>query len=69
MTAGTRIAALQEPGIDMTPSYNRVYPSGDMAANFVGFTDLNSGQTNLIGEAGLEQEYNAALAGRGAASK
>ncbi len=64
VTAGTRITALQEPGIDMTPSYNRVYPSGDMAANFVGFTDLNSGQTNLVGEAGLEQEYNSALAGR-----
>ncbi len=64
VTAGTHIAALQEPGIDMTPSYNRVYPSGDMAANFVGFTDLNSGQTNLIGEAGLEQEYNSLLAGR-----
>jgi cell division protein FtsI (penicillin-binding protein 3) len=64
VTAGTHIAALQEPGIDMTPSYNRVYPSGDMAANFVGFTDLNSGQTNLIGEAGLEHEYNSLLAGR-----
>ena len=64
VTAGTRIAALQEPGIDMTPSYNRVYPSGDMAANFVGFTDLNSAQTNLIGEAGLEHEYNSLLAGR-----
>jgi cell division protein FtsI (penicillin-binding protein 3) len=64
VTAGTRIAALQEPGIDMTPSYNRVYPSGDMAASFVGFTDLNKTQTNLIGEAGLEQEYNSLLAGR-----
>jgi cell division protein FtsI (penicillin-binding protein 3) len=64
VTAGTRIAALDEPGIDMTPSYNRVYPAGDMAANVVGFTDLNSGQTNLVGEAGLEQEYNSLLAGR-----
>ncbi|MGO8959798.1 MAG: peptidoglycan D,D-transpeptidase FtsI family protein [Streptosporangiaceae bacterium] len=62
-SAGTRIAALQEPGIDMHPSYNRVYPTGDLAANFVGFTDLK-GQANLVGEAGLEQEYNSVLAGR-----
>ncbi len=62
-SAGTRIAALNEPGIDMTPSYIRVYPTGDLAANFVGFTDLK-GPTNLVGEAGLEQQYNPVLAGR-----
>ncbi len=65
VTAGTRIAALQEPGIDMIPSYNRVYPTGGMAASFVGFTSHpNSDQAKLAGVAGLEQEYNAELAGR-----
>jgi cell division protein FtsI (penicillin-binding protein 3) len=62
VTAG-RITALQEPGIAETTSYTRVYPNGDLAANLIGFTD-DDAAGDLTGEAGLEQEYNALLAGR-----
>jgi cell division protein FtsI (penicillin-binding protein 3) len=58
-----RVMALDEPGIDTTPSYTRAYPAGDLAANVVGFTD--TGPTGaLVGEAGLEEQYNSVLAGR-----
>jgi cell division protein FtsI (penicillin-binding protein 3) len=60
---GTRITALQQPGIAETATYTRVYPNGDLAANLIGFTD-DDAAGDLAGEAGLEQEYNALLAGR-----
>ena len=41
-TTAARITALNLPGIAMTPSYTRVYPNGDLAANLVGFTNTNS---------------------------
>jgi cell division protein FtsI (penicillin-binding protein 3) len=59
---GTRISALQLPGIAETPTYTREYPNGDLAANLIGFTNEENG--DLAGEAGLEQEYNSLLAGR-----
>jgi cell division protein FtsI (penicillin-binding protein 3) len=64
---GNRIAALGLPGIDLVPSYSRVYPDGNLEADFVGFTvpkTDKSGQAYLQGEAGLEQEYDPLLAGR-----
>jgi len=64
---GTRIAALMDsrnlPGIAEDPSYSRVYPNGDLAANLIGFTDPDAAG-DLRGEAGLEQEYNSLLTGR-----
>jgi cell division protein FtsI (penicillin-binding protein 3) len=60
---GDEIAALDLPGISLTPSYARSYPDGDVMANIVGFTGTNS-QGALVGAAGLEQEYNSLLAGR-----
>jgi cell division protein FtsI (penicillin-binding protein 3) len=51
------------PGISMTPSYSRSYPNGDLAASLIGFTNVD-GAGDLTGEAGLEQQYNAMLAGR-----
>ena len=62
-TAGTRIGALGLPGIDEDPSYSRVYPNGDLAANVIGFTDTDAAG-DLAGEAGLEEEYNSLLSGR-----
>jgi cell division protein FtsI (penicillin-binding protein 3) len=62
-TTGDKITALKLPGVDMTPTYTRSYPSGDLAANIVGFTN-SSGNGGLTGEAGLEYEYNSLLAGR-----
>jgi cell division protein FtsI (penicillin-binding protein 3) len=58
-----RIASLDLPGLTLTPTYSRSYPSGDLAADVVGFTDTGQ-QGNLVGEAGLEDEYNSLLAGR-----
>jgi cell division protein FtsI (penicillin-binding protein 3) len=64
---GTRISALMNarnlPGIAEDPSYSRVYPNGDLAANLIGFTDTDAAG-DLRGEAGLEQEYNPLLTGR-----
>jgi cell division protein FtsI (penicillin-binding protein 3) len=63
-SAADRVKALNEPGVDMTPSYTRAYPNGDLAANIVGFTDASAKTGALRGEAGLEEEYNSVLAGR-----
>jgi cell division protein FtsI (penicillin-binding protein 3) len=60
---GDEIQALDLPGIALTPSYARSYPDGDLAANIIGFTGTDS-QGDLVGAAGLEQEYNSLLAGR-----
>ena len=60
---GDQIKALNLPGIAMTPSYARSYPDGDATADIIGFTGTNS-QGNLVGGAGIEQEYNSLLAGR-----
>jgi cell division protein FtsI (penicillin-binding protein 3) len=56
------IASLKLPGIGLIPSYARSYPNGDLAASVLGFTDVRGG--DLVGEGGLEQEFNAELAGR-----
>jgi len=61
--AGNRIAALDLPGIDMTPSYTTRYPSADLAAPVAGFTSKQPDGT-MKGVQGLEQEYNSLLAGR-----
>ncbi len=58
-----RITALNEPGIAMTPSYNRVYPDEDLAANVIGFSTANPAG-EVTGQAGIEQSYNSVLAGR-----
>ncbi len=60
---GDEIKALDLPGIALTPSYARSYPDGDVAANLIGFTGTDS-QGDLVGAAGLEEEYNSLLAGR-----
>jgi len=60
---GARVTALQQPGIAETPTYSRVYPNGDLAANLIGFADSDAAG-DLRGVAGLEHEYNSLLAGR-----
>ena len=61
--AASRIASMNLPGIDLIPSYTRVYPDGDLASDVVGFTNTDQ-QGDLVGQAGLEYEYNSLLAGR-----
>jgi cell division protein FtsI (penicillin-binding protein 3) len=62
-TTASQISALNLPGIAMTPSYTRVYPNGELAANLVGFTNTTASGA-LQGEAGVEQSFNPVLAGR-----
>ncbi len=61
-----RIMKLGLPGIALGgfPTYSRLYPNGNLAANLVGFTNENTSSGDLTGQAGLEQEYNSLLAGR-----
>ena len=38
---GERIAALKLPGIGQAPEYRRYYPSGEMTAHIIGFTNID----------------------------
>ena len=70
VAAASKISSLGLPGIDLKATYNTVYPNGDLAADIVGFTNPSpSGDGGLVGEAGLEQEYNSVLAGRDASEE
>jgi cell division protein FtsI (penicillin-binding protein 3) len=60
---GDQITALNLPGIYLTPSYARSYPDGEATANIIGFTGTSS-QGVMAGGAGIEEQYNALLAGR-----
>jgi cell division protein FtsI (penicillin-binding protein 3) len=62
--AGDAIAKLNLPGIGETPSYARVYPNGNLAANLLGFATAPGGGGDLRGQAGLEYKYNSLLAGK-----
>jgi cell division protein FtsI (penicillin-binding protein 3) len=61
--AASRISGMNLPGIDLIPSYTRVYPDGDLASDVVGFTNTDE-KGDLVGQAGLEYEYDSLLAGR-----
>jgi cell division protein FtsI (penicillin-binding protein 3) len=63
VAVASKISSLGQPGIDLKATYNTVYPDGRLAASIVGFTNP-SADGGLVGEAGLEQEYNSLLAGR-----
>jgi cell division protein FtsI (penicillin-binding protein 3) len=60
--ASSQITAMNLPGIYQSGSYARSYPDGSVAANIIGFTGNINGV--IKGGAGLEEEYNALLAGR-----
>jgi cell division protein FtsI (penicillin-binding protein 3) len=60
--ASSQITAMNLAGIYQSGSYARSYPDGTVAANIIGFTGNNNGV--ITGGAGLEEEYNALLAGR-----
>jgi len=61
--AGDAVAKLNLLGIGETPSYARVYPNGNLAANLIGFA-TSPGGGDLRGQAGLEYKYNSLLAGK-----
>jgi len=58
------IGTLALPGIAMTPSYQRAYPGGDLAAPLLGFVDTNQSTGVMTGKQGLEQTYDSLLAGK-----
>ena len=62
--AGDAVAKLNLLGIGETPSYARVYPNGNLAANLLGFATSPGDGGDLPGQAGLEYKYNSLLAGK-----
>jgi cell division protein FtsI (penicillin-binding protein 3) len=63
-TAGA-ISKLELPGIAMTPTYQRGYPGGTLAAPLLGFVHTNPATGAMAGMGGLEETYNSLLEGRG----
>jgi cell division protein FtsI (penicillin-binding protein 3) len=57
------LSRLNVVGIYFLPTYTRVYPNGDLAANLVGFTTTSTAG-DLAGQAGIEESFNPLLAGR-----
>lgn len=53
-----RVLALDLPGVNRLREYRRYYPSGEVAAHIVGFTNIDD-----QGQSGLEQAYDGWLAG------
>lgn len=56
VAAGIRAAKL--PGVGLQREYQRFYPTGDVTASLIGFTNIDD-----HGQAGLEASYNNYLAG------
>jgi cell division protein FtsI (penicillin-binding protein 3) len=59
------ISRLRLPGIATTPTYERAYPGGSLAAPLLGFVHTDPGTGVMTGVDGLEQAYNSLLHGRG----
>ncbi len=57
---GQAVAAGQLPGVVLTPVVRRIYPSGTLAAQVLGFVRASDG----AGQYGIEQQYDALLAGQ-----
>ncbi|MFA5983525.1 MAG: penicillin-binding protein 2 [Methylococcaceae bacterium] len=53
-----QVKALKIAGVDFDREFKRFYPTGEIAAHLVGFTDLND-----VGQVGLEAEYEQYLKG------
>jgi cell division protein FtsI (penicillin-binding protein 3) len=58
------ISKLGLPGVALTPTYQRSYPAGDLAAPLLGFTHTDHRNGVMTGQAGLERAYNSLLTGR-----
>lgn len=57
------IEALDLPGIEFTPSYNRQYPLGLFASNTVGFAAYDQDTQISVGHLGIEQKFDTELVG------
>ncbi len=58
-----KIDELKLPGIDFIESYKRYYPKGTFASYSIGYAKNNEDDLTLIGEMGIEKEYNNELSG------
>lgn len=56
------IENLKLPGIDFIQDYKRYYPNGDFASYIIGYAKTDE-KGNIIGEMGIEQEFNSELSG------
>ncbi len=56
------IEELEIPGIDFIQNYKRYYPNGDFASYLIGYAKSDE-SGNIIGEMGIEQEFNDELSG------
>ncbi len=59
----TKIAGLGLTGIYASPVFARAYPDGSATANIVGFTNVNPATDVIVGQSGIEAEYNRLLTG------
>lgn len=57
------IENLNLPGIDYIQDYKRYYPNGDFASYLIGYAKNNE-KGNIVGEMGIEQEFNSDLSGK-----
>ena len=57
------IEELNIPGIDFIQNYKRYYPNGDFASYLIGYAKSDE-DGNIIGEMGIEQEFNDELSGK-----
>lgn len=53
---------LNLPGIDFIQDYKRYYPNGDFASYIIGYAKTDK-DGNIVGEMGVEQEFNSELSG------
>ncbi|MCG5541499.1 MULTISPECIES: peptidoglycan D,D-transpeptidase FtsI family protein [unclassified Halorhodospira] len=59
-----RIQELDAPGVQLQQEFRRFYPAGEVAAQLVGFTDIDG-----RGLGGVERAFNEALSGRSGAKR
>ncbi|MCC3750537.1 MAG: penicillin-binding protein 2 [Halorhodospira halophila] len=59
-----RIQELDAPGVQLQQEFRRFYPAGEVAAQLVGFTDIDG-----RGLGGVERAFNDALSGRSGAKR
>ncbi len=59
-----RIRAMEIPGVFMRREYRRFYPTGEVSAQLLGFTNIDD-----IGQEGLELTYNSWLQGEAGAKR
>ncbi len=58
-----QIEALELPGLDFIESYKRYYPKGQFASYVLGYAKGNEEDETIVGEMGIEKQYDSILKG------